>query len=65
MTISLRETKDQLDAHGHTAGQITGLPTSLPANGGNAATVSGFTVAKNIPVGALFTDTITTVNGKT
>lgn len=27
--------------HGHTASQITGLPTSLPANGGNADTVDG------------------------
>lgn len=30
--------------HTHTASQVTGLPTSLPANGGNADTVDGFHV---------------------
>ena len=44
---------------------ITGLPTSLPADGGNADTVGGFTVGTNVPSGAKFTDTITTINGKT
>lgn len=31
-------------SHTHTAGQISGLPTSLPANGGNSDTVDGFHV---------------------
>ena len=36
------------------------IPTSLPANGGNAATVGGFTVGTNVPAGAVFTDTVYT-----
>lgn len=28
-------------SHGHSASEVTGLPTSLPANGGNADTVDG------------------------
>jgi hypothetical protein len=49
----------------HPASMITGLPTSLPANGGNADTVGGFTVGVNVPANAKFTDTITIINGKT
>lgn len=33
------------------------IPTTLPANGGNAATVNGHTVAKDVPADAKFTDT--------
>ncbi|HZK25080.1 MAG TPA: hypothetical protein VFC74_06800, partial [Oscillospiraceae bacterium] len=36
---------------------LSDIPTSLPANGGNAATVNGKTVAENVPAGAKFTDT--------
>ena len=32
-------------SHTHTASQISGLPTSLPANGGNSSTVGGVGVA--------------------
>lgn len=32
-------------------------PKSLPANGGNAATVNGHTVESNVPANAKFTDT--------
>lgn len=39
---------------------IKNKPTSLPANGGNAATVGGFTVEENVPEGAKFTDTVYT-----
>ena len=51
----------------HPASMITGLPTSLPADGGNADTVGGFTVGVNVPADAVFTDTdtVTTINGKT
>ena len=51
----------------HPASMITGLPNSLPADGGNADTVGGFTVGTNVPADAVFTDTntITTINGKT
>lgn len=33
------------------------IPTSLPANGGNAATVNNLTVNTAVPSGAVFTDT--------
>lgn len=36
---------------------IMNKPTSLPANGGNADTVGGFTVGVNVPADAKFTDT--------
>lgn len=36
---------------------IKNKPTSLPANGGNADTVGGHTVAKDVPADAVFTDT--------
>lgn len=39
---------------------IKNKPTSLPANGGNADTVGGHTVAVDVPEGAKFTDTIYT-----
>lgn len=39
---------------------IPNIPTSLPANGGNADTVNGKTVAVNVPAGAKFTDTVYT-----
>ncbi|MDO4295008.1 MAG: hypothetical protein Q4D90_02480 [bacterium] len=36
---------------------IKNKPTSMPANGGNASTVGGHTVATDVPAGAVFTDT--------
>ena len=43
----------------HPYSMITGAPTSLPANGGDSATVNGKTVeAENVPAGAKFTDTV-------
>jgi hypothetical protein len=42
----------------HPYSMITGAPTSLPANGGDSATVNGKTVAENVPSGAKFTDTV-------
>ena len=36
----------------------TDIPTTLPANGGNAATVNNHTVETNVPADAVFTDTI-------
>jgi phage-related tail fiber protein len=47
-------------AHTHTKADITDFPTSLPANGGNAATVGGHTVNVDVPTGAKFTDTVYT-----
>lgn len=40
---------------------VSGRPSSLPANGGNSATVNGHTVNSDVPSGAKFTDTVTTV----
>ena len=37
------------------------IPTTLPANGGNSATVNGHTVNEDVPSGAKFTDTHVTV----
>ncbi len=44
-------------SHTHSASQINGLPTSLPANGGNSATVNGHKVLSDVPANAKFTDT--------
>ena len=43
--------------HKHVKSDITDFPTSMPANGGNAATVGGHTVGVNVPSNAKFTDT--------
>lgn len=45
------ETSTSSDAY------IKNKPTSMPANGGNAATVGGHTVEANVPEDAKFTDT--------
>lgn len=42
----------------------TEIPTSLPANGGNAATVNGHTVGADVPEDAVFTDTVVDISGK-
>ena len=44
--------------HTHLKSDITDFPTSMPANGGNAATVGGHTVGVNVPSNAKFTDTV-------
>lgn len=38
-------------SHSHPASQISGLPTSLPANGGNSDTVDGVHVVTNAALG--------------
>ena len=67
--IKINDTETTVYTHpaNHPASMITGLPNSLPADGGNADTVGGFTVGVNVPANAEFTDTntITTINGKT
>ena len=42
---------------------MSDIPSSLPANGGNAATVNNHTVAADVPSGAVFTDTTYSVMG--
>lgn len=62
------------NSHGHTIANVVGLqdvldgkadisaiPAALPADGGNADTVGGFTVGANVPAGAKFTDTVYTL----
>lgn len=44
--------------------EIPEIPTSLPADGGNADTVSGFTVGCDVPADAVFTDTVVDISGK-
>ena len=41
------------------------IPTTLPANGGNADTVNGHTVKSNVPADAKFTDTVYTLPNAT
>ena len=43
-----------------TVNDIPEIPTTLPASGGDADTVGGFTVGTNVPANAKFTDTIYT-----
>lgn len=43
-----------LKSHTHEKSHITDFPTSMPANGGNADTVNGFTVGVNVPADAEF-----------
>ena len=42
---------------GSLAYSSSSIPTSLPANGGNSATVNGHTVKSDVPENAVFTDT--------
>lgn len=43
----------------YSSATIPTIPSSLPANGGNASTVNGHTVESNVPANAKFTDTDT------
>lgn len=43
----------------YSSATIPTIPSSLPANGGNASTVNGHTVNSDVPAGAKFTDTNT------
>ena len=57
-----------LKSSGSGAPTWANMPTSLPANGGNAATVGGHTVGVDVPSNAVFTDNNTTyklnINGQ-
>ncbi len=54
-SVIKKSTGDEVIA---TVNDIPEIPTSLPASGGNADTVDGFTVGTNVPTGAKFTDTV-------
>ena len=42
----------------------TDIPTTLPANGGNADTVNNHTVKSDVPENAVFTDTVLEINNE-
>ena len=42
--------------------ELSDIPTSLPANGGNADTVNNHTVESDVPANAIFTDTVSIVD---
>ena len=48
------------NASSNKAATMSDIPSSLPANGGNAATVNNHTVNTDVPSGAVFTDNNTT-----
>lgn len=54
-----------LKSHTHTKSQISDFPTSMPADGGNADTVNGFTVGVNVPADAEFHYTLPAANNTT
>lgn len=51
------------NASSNKAATMSDIPSSLPANGGNAATVNNHTVATDVPSGAVFTDHTYSVMG--
>jgi hypothetical protein len=57
------ELQSHIDTSSATYAKKTEIPTTLPANGGNADTVGGFTVGINVPSNAAFTDNSTTESG--
>lgn len=54
-----------LKSHTHTKSQISDFPISMPADGGNADTVNGFTVGVNVPADAEFHYTLPAANNTT
>lgn len=58
--VTAEDLQNAIDNHKHTVSDIENFPESLPANGGNAATVGGHTVEANVPADAKFTDTVYT-----
>ena len=49
-------------ADGSDYAKKTDIPTTLPANGGNANTVNNHTVKSDVPENAVFTDTVLEIN---
>lgn len=56
--------KNYADAVAQDKADKTEIPTSLPANGGNADTVNGFSVGCDVPEDAVFTDTVVDISQK-
>ena len=61
--VNLADGGDATSLESHPASDFalkTDIPTTLPANGGNAATVNGHSVNSDVPANAKFTDTVYT-----
>lgn len=57
MNTQIQENSNDITALEGGKADKTEIPTTLPANGGNAATVNGHTVKSDVPEKAKFTDT--------
>ena len=55
---TLADKLSEIDAEIGNKANKTEIPTELPANGGNSATVNGHTVKSDVPENAVFTDTV-------
>lgn len=62
--LTLNTAKEYADLITQVKADKTELPTTLPANGGNADTVNGFSVGCDVPADAVFTDTVVDISGK-
>ena len=58
MNSQIQANAADIEALGTAKADKTELPTTLPANGGNADTVNGHTVNADVPENAVFTDTV-------
>lgn len=58
MNSAISDNKTAIIALQESKADKTDIPTTLPANGGNASTVNGHTVNSDVPANAKFTDTI-------
>lgn len=62
--LTLDTAKEYTDLLMLTKADKSEIPTTLPANGGDADTVGGFTVGCDVPADAAFTDTVVDISGK-
>lgn len=62
--ITLKSAKEYADLTAQVKADKTEIPTALPADGGNSATVNGFRVMCDVPEDAVFTDTLVDISGK-
>lgn len=62
MNSAIKDNKNAITTLQTEKANKTEIPTELPANGGNSATVNGHTVKSDVPENAVFTDTNTVTN---
>lgn len=58
MNSAIKDNKNAITTLQTEKANKTEIPTELPANGGNSATVNGHTVKSDVPENAVFTDTV-------